>query len=288
MNTTLQIFDVEHGACALLTSKLTGGILGNQRRRMMIDCGHNASTEWRPGDHLSNMRIFSLEYLVVTNYDEDHVSGFINLQSRKVAIQTILRNESVSPLGIQHLKSKDGMGPNIAALVSVLSSRGNPSSAFTPRAPIPDVWWSMHYNGPSEFQDENNLSAVLHLVINGWHFLFPGDMECAGWQSLLARDPGLCTALREIDFFIAPHHGRADGICPEIFEKWNCRPWAVIISDCAKKYQSQETVDYYRSKCRGIPVEGGNYRYVLTTRANGNITFTIDDASNCRVNWERG
>jgi hypothetical protein len=35
----LQIFDVEHGACSLLTA--------DNNARVMIDCGHNATTGGR-------------------------------------------------------------------------------------------------------------------------------------------------------------------------------------------------------------------------------------------------
>jgi hypothetical protein len=41
----LEIFDVEHGACALINT--------SNGKRVMIDCGHNAATNWRPGYHLS-------------------------------------------------------------------------------------------------------------------------------------------------------------------------------------------------------------------------------------------
>ena len=40
----LDIFDVEHGACALITT--------SNGKRVMIDCGHNAATNWRPGSAL--------------------------------------------------------------------------------------------------------------------------------------------------------------------------------------------------------------------------------------------
>jgi hypothetical protein len=40
----LQIFDVEHGACALLTA--------HNGTRFMIDCGHNSTTGWKPGTYL--------------------------------------------------------------------------------------------------------------------------------------------------------------------------------------------------------------------------------------------
>jgi hypothetical protein len=45
----LQIFDVEHGACALLTC--------DNGARLMIDCGHNSTTGWYPGDYLASLGI---------------------------------------------------------------------------------------------------------------------------------------------------------------------------------------------------------------------------------------
>jgi len=39
-----QIFDVEHGACNLITAD-TGA-------RVLIDCGHNSTTGWRPSVYL--------------------------------------------------------------------------------------------------------------------------------------------------------------------------------------------------------------------------------------------
>jgi hypothetical protein len=41
----LDVFDVEHGACALIT---TGG--GNH---ILVDCGDNTTTGWEPGTALS-------------------------------------------------------------------------------------------------------------------------------------------------------------------------------------------------------------------------------------------
>jgi hypothetical protein len=62
----LQIFDVEHGACALLTC--------DNGSHLMIDCGHNSDTGWRPGTYLIGQSIRSIEMLAISNYDEDHVT----------------------------------------------------------------------------------------------------------------------------------------------------------------------------------------------------------------------
>ena len=79
----LEVFDVEHGACALITT--------DEGKYVMIDCGHNATTGWRPGDYLAARQIRQIEALIVTNYDEDHVSGLPNLLDR-VQVKFIYRN----------------------------------------------------------------------------------------------------------------------------------------------------------------------------------------------------
>jgi beta-lactamase superfamily II metal-dependent hydrolase len=103
----LQIFDVEHGACALLTA--------DNGTRLMIDCGHNATTGWKPGTYLRSKNISTLEMLAVTNYDEDHASGADDL-FRNINVKWLWRNPSVSGTTLKKLKSDAGMGPGIDSL----------------------------------------------------------------------------------------------------------------------------------------------------------------------------
>jgi hypothetical protein len=52
----LQIFDVDHGQCALLT--LPNGIGGVHR--ILVDCGHAVNfrgAPWYPGEHLASMGV---------------------------------------------------------------------------------------------------------------------------------------------------------------------------------------------------------------------------------------
>lgn len=97
----LKIFDVEHGAYALLTC--------DDNTRLMIDSGHNASTNWYPGTYLRRQGVSKLDMLAVTNYDEDHVSGLNNLFDN-VQVGWLWRNKSVSSGTIRKLKSEDGRG----------------------------------------------------------------------------------------------------------------------------------------------------------------------------------
>ncbi len=79
----VEIFDVEHGACAIITT--------SNGKRVMIDCGHNATTGWKPGTALLAGGVHRLDRLYITNYDEDHVSGYSNL-ANSVSIGALFRN----------------------------------------------------------------------------------------------------------------------------------------------------------------------------------------------------
>jgi beta-lactamase superfamily II metal-dependent hydrolase len=259
----IEIFDVEHGACALIT--------GDNNFRIMIDCGHNASTDWYPGDHLNSIGISQIEHLMITNYDEDHVSGIINLFKRADAAW-LWRNKGVSAHGIKQLKSEYGYGDGIEKLIDVISNKfTGPGGDHYPR--LEGVEIATFHNSPADFDNENDLSLVVFLNCYGWSIVFPGDLTTAGWHKLLERED-FRAALSNVQLFVASHHGRENGICDEVFDCIPHKPKFVIISDKAKGYQSQETTGYYRGKVEGSDFRGST-RHVLTTRRDGNITFSI-------------
>ncbi len=261
----LEIFDVEHGACALITT--------SNGKRAMIDCGHNAATNWRPGSALVAAGIHWLDRLYVTNFDEDHVSGYPNLMDN-VSIGALFRNPSVAPATIRHLKTEDGMGVGIERLVLSMEH------VFTGGAPpaIEDygdtsfsVYWN-NYGVIGGFIDENNLSLVVFVTCGQHKFIFPGDMEKEGWRQLL-WNPAFVAELQDVNAFVAAHHGRENGYCEEVLDLCpNIN--VVIISDKKMGHQSQETVDAYRSHAQGFNYNG-DFRRVLTTRRDGYMCFTV-------------
>lgn len=272
----LEIFDVEHGGCALLTY--------DNSTRLMIDCGHNATTGWYPGNHLVRHGIGHLDVLANTNYDQDHISGYQNLRNR-VTIGAIWRNTSVTPQTIHRLKSDVGtVSPEMNTFIADIGGAAfGPPGVGEPMR-FPGVEYSLHRNAYPTFEDENNLSMVVRLNINGLTFLFPGDIEKPGWQMLLATDPVLRAAAASIDVLVASHHGRANGVCPELFDDYGCAPKIVVISDDYLQYDTQQTTNYYASKCSGITgFRGQGVRKVLTTRKDGTLTF-IWDGNRCVAN----
>jgi beta-lactamase superfamily II metal-dependent hydrolase len=262
----LTIFNVEHGACALLTC--------DNGSRFMIDCGHNATTGWMPGDYLHGLGLSKLDVLAITNYDEDHVSGLPNLLSR-VNVGLYYRNPTVSAQTLRMLKSETGAGPGIAKLTSDVLRGWIPFTGLPPS--FPGVRWWTFWNPYPHFDDENNLSMVVHLSINDTGFLFPGDLEVAGWENILDTNADFRAVVSQTHVLVASHHGRESGIYPDLFDKHGCKPSIVVISDDYHQYDTQKTTNYYNSKCIGIEgFRGQQKRSVLTTRNDGNIYFTFN------------
>jgi beta-lactamase superfamily II metal-dependent hydrolase len=273
----LQIFDVDHGACALLTVP-TGP---RTAKRILIDCGHNTDFKgerWYPGRHLASMGITWIDLLVCTNFDEDHMSGFPDLQEQGVGIGCILGNPTVAPETIVHLKTEDGMGPGIEALARTLAiRRGRGWVETLPVFPGVELSWYWNPCCP-RWDTENNLSLMLHMSVHKTNFLFPGDMERDGFENVLAYGP-FAALMPRLHILVAPHHGRENGKCEALFDTYGCNPQLVLISDCAKKHQSQETVPYYASKAKGIANVRGQTRYVMTTRNDKEIAFRWEGGS---------
>ena len=134
---------------------------------------------------------------------------------------------------------------------------------------------SHYYNNHpfSNGDDTNNLSVVTILDIGDDTFLIPGDMEKEGWQTLLASSPKLRSRLKDVNIYIASHHGRFNGYCEEIFTTHGCCPDVFVFSDSAKVHETQETDGLYRQWASGINFNGET-RKVLTTRKDGGLTWS--------------
>ncbi len=259
----LEIFDVEHGACALVTT--------SANRHILIDCGDNTTTGWEPGTALLRREILEIERLVSTNYDEDHASGFNNLL-QNVVIRGLQRNGSLSASNIAFLKTEDGIGNGVRQLAGSFSYFSGPGLPTSVDDVLITAFCNQYGQPPHGFDEENNLSLVTMLTCGLHRVIFPGDMERAGWLRLL-QDPFFVAMLKDVTIFVCSHHGRANGYCAEVL---NLCPsiQCFIISDKKKGHQSQETLDWYRPYARGFDYNG-QHRHILTTRRDGNMQFNI-------------
>lgn len=254
----LKIFDVEHGQCALVEH-------GDEH--VLIDCGHNSSTGWRPSEMLRYRGIDHLDALIITNADEDHASDLVNVV-QTATIGLLYTNPTLDGDDILNLKGQ-GCGPGIRALVDILDtwSDAGPNQANPWLGGVRlRFFWN---NYPHHFEDENNLSFVTLLSWPDLTICFPGDIEKAGWLRLL-QDPNFRSAMADVDIFVASHHGRESGYLESLFTRTGMRPDLIIISDSGIEHATQETVARYGAKAGGIRF-GDQLRKVLTTRCDGRI-----------------
>lgn len=256
----IEIFNVAHGFCAYLVAD-NGNV-------MLFDCGHNNDTGFKPSNYLRSVGCTGIEKLVITNYDQDHISDLPNLR-QSLPIQLIYRNKSVSTSVLRTLKLESG--PISQAMESAIDMFEKYCHAATQIPEFPNVELIQFHNCYPEFTDTNNLSLVSFINYGELGIVFPGDLEASGWKRLLS-DSDFISNLKRVNIFVASHHGRKDGYCAEVFDY--CKPDIVIISDKEIVHETQKNV--YAKHAFGVPWNGGSeIRYVLTTRDDGNISITM-------------
>lgn len=257
----LTVHNVGHGLCISLIHQ-NGNL-------MLWDCGHN--TDNRPSVFLTAAGISKVDYFFITNYDEDHISDLPNLR-QSLNIRSIFRNKTITADQLHSLKLESG--PISPAMKSLLDMIGRYTGGpLAPPPDFPNVNFSLFKNTYGvEYSDTNNISLVTFLSCGNNKFIIPGDIEKVGWESLMTNQLFL-NELSDVDVFIASHHGREDGYCEGLFEY--CHPDVFIFSDSFKKHATQEMTNTYKKHANGIQFNGTT-RYVLTTRNDGSLTWTID------------
>ena len=255
------VFNVGHGFCAYVAA--------DNGNLMVFDCGHMNFPEFRPSTYLHGQGFRSVQGLFVTNYDEDHISDLPQLQER-LHVQILYRNKTITPDEVRRLKIQ--AGPISTAMQTLLDMMATYTSEVTAPPDFPRVGWHPFYNRyGTDFDDTNNISLVIFLDCGGLHVLIPGDLETPGWQMLL-RNQDFRERLRQVDVFIASHHGRESGYCRQVFDY--CRPAVVIFSDSPMKHATQEMANTYAAHARGVTFNRQT-RYVLTTRNDGDIWWDL-------------
>ena len=148
---------------------------------------------------------------------------------------------------------------------------------------------SLFWNPYPLFVNTNDLSLIVFIKYAGFSILFPGDLEEAGWLTLL-DNPKFCSELSNTDILVASHHGRQNGYCKQVFEV--CHPQAVVMSHKSIVHDTQQMAQTYRNEVmryhpNGVYVKTtGKRRHVLTTRRDGYIHFEVGADSRFQVTTE--
>ena len=247
----------------------------------VIDCGHNGTTGWRPGNFLrSRLGRTHVDYLLITNVDQDHISDLANMIRSGISIGVLVSNAQVSPETLRRVKL--GCGPLTADTETYLAMRtgGGPPGSGTPfNLAMGGFSLQQFCHDATLFNNTNDQSSVFFLSYGPFKMLFPGDLEKAGWRAHLAN-PSFKRELMSTTILVASHHGRENGFCEDVFDFLH--PQAVVISDKSVVHGSQEMVPDYRQIVGGHGIQLTNEmtrRHVLTTRRDGDIVFSILDGN---------
>lgn len=246
----------------------------------MVDVGHNATRPWHPAVAFYNQTI---DLLIITNLDKDHVSGYSGMGN--IPIRSILINNTINSTALLSLKT-DGFCDSMKEIYHWLAAKEREAALPVYSSDWGGVNIRTFENPYPLFNDTNNLSTATFVSYAGFTILFPGDLEKEGWLTLLQNSIFL-SYLAQTTVLVAPHHGRENGCCDEVFRY--CKPQIVIISDKPKEHETQETTGWYNSKASGIPLLVSPYgtRSVLTTRKDGHMAIDVSSDGRWIINAEK-
>ena len=256
-----EILNVEHGFCAYA--------IGNDGGVLLFDCGHG--TVNRPSTYLPARGITNIRRFFVTNYDEDHISDLREVR-RRLYIEVLTRNPSMTRNNIRSLKTPP-ISPAMNELLDMIDSFTEDVS-LQQLDPAGIKVWSFYNNYPM-FTDTNNLSLLTFLDVGSVSFVLGGDLERAGWLALL-QVPQVQYLLKRVNIFVASHHGRKSGYCPDVFDY--CKPRLIVMSDGPIQHNTQLMASTYAKHALGELLSmssGQEIRKVVTTRKDGNIYWNL-------------
>ena len=191
----------------------------------------------------------------------------------KLKVRQVTKNPTITADQLSALKMRQS-GEISNAMESMLDMmRTYTGGPLDPPPDFPGVTYQTYRNNHpfGNGDDTNNISLVTFLTVNNTTILLPGDLEKEGWRALL-RNENFARQLALVDIFIASHHGRENGYCPEVFTEHSCRPDVFVFSDSDIRYTTQEMTNTYANWASGIQ-HNGQTRGVLTTRSDGSISW---------------
>lgn len=280
----IYIWDVERGDAIFVKGP---------ERNAVIDLGQHANG-FSPSHHIHTQHgINSVDYLVLTHPDEDHIEDLPEFLSYFSPVVIARRDEADEYIK----RRKNDLYPDRPHYQTVTEAYLTLTNTYNKRAtfsPSSTSWnggltfthhiLSLEEAGTTPIDDLNrgetvnlnNLSILTVLEYGSFKLVTAGDLEQEAIETLLQQS-AVHDDLRGVDVLIAPHHGRESSYTPELFQYMT--PDLVVISDA--KAGSTNASQKYSRQATGATVSRRSgtttSRNVVTTRQDGVIYFGIDD-----------
>ena len=188
------VLDVGQGESVLLSS---GGQFA------LVDCGSRNSWYDAGGiaaDHLATMGCGTLDYLILTHYDYDHVSGVTELLAR-TRVGTLLLPDVADDAGMR--------------LQVELAARDHGADIRYVRAEtaLPLGRSSLTIYPPGDVKGDNEQCLAILCTYGDYDLLVTGDMNMAAERQLIAEYD-----LPDIEALVVGHHGSKSSTSEELLE----------------------------------------------------------------------
>jgi len=142
--------------------------------------------------YLEEQGISTLDYLILTHFDKDHVGGAAKVL-KSVTVKNVLQSDCPKDSSEyeKYLAALDGAGLTAATVRDTLT--------FT----LDGIGYTVDPPAQTDYAVDasNNSSLIVSATCGEKRFLFAGDAEDARLQEYLAENPGTC------DFLKVPYHG---------------------------------------------------------------------------------
>src|SRR5579864_5608741 len=207
MATKVLVFDVEHGACSFVRTPTNHTIL--------IDCG--CTEGFSPALYLMKNELnttatwndHKLTQMVVTHPHDDHITE-VEAIKNNCPPAFLLRQK----YDWEEVKTAEDRDYDNLDAYTAWQKTYNGTIAQYPDLGLKFEWFMLSPLQAKEVDEAkfvNNSSIVVVLTVTGTKFqekfLFGGDMETAGWDTLLKKNTNFKNAVKGVDFFIVSHHG---------------------------------------------------------------------------------
>lgn len=183
---------------------------------VLIDSGASPAGAASVSDYVDRYcRDGVLEYVVVTHGDADHTSGFVGTQGVKGLFarydcQTIIQFSQTNATGEifeNYCAERDkeiASGAKCYTALQCFREQNGAQRVYNLSADVSmEILYHRYYEEYSS--SENNYSVCVLLTQGGNSYLFTGDLEQAGEQSLVQCNP----QLQSVTLYKAAHHGSA-------------------------------------------------------------------------------
>lgn len=239
----VKFIDVGQGDCILINLP--------DDKKIMIDTGNGTNqSDNAIKESLSNLNVKTIDYLILTHPDQDHVGGAKTIIEDYNVISAFVPHvmQAIQPnflcySEVYNAMGKKGIKTQTSAIGTYLEGDGYFLAFLTP---YPFGQQGSSYNGLNK-QDAtdkqiNDSSPILFLEMHGKRFVFTGDAGTSQENIVLENfDTGFYQIvfdrqinIRNVDFLKVAHHGSSDCTSNEFVNL--LRPYSAVISVGGNNY----------------------------------------------------